>query len=117
MVNGLKKNFFNYYFNPDLVTEEETKIILNENGVNTDLIEKRFTDFINKLEAKRRLIEGKNKKTEFNKLLNDKTNSDDSVPDNNNYSIAARKQNDEQFNNDLGLKKDFELLKKMNYKN
>ena len=63
------KNFFSFYFNPEVFSEEEAKAELEEIGVDTEKTEATFQNYLKKIEARKRLLEGVQKKEEFEKKL------------------------------------------------
>ncbi|MCX8167236.1 MAG: hypothetical protein N3E37_05305 [Candidatus Micrarchaeota archaeon] len=68
MLNTIK-NFTKFYFDPEILTEEEAKEELREMGVDVERIEQMFSEFLRKLEAEKRFLEGEIKKENFEKDL------------------------------------------------
>jgi len=109
----LKKNFLRFYLDPELLSEEEAKEALREEGVNVELLETRAERFVKKLEAKFALSRGKEKKEEFLRLV-DELKNEAGVQKNNidsaDYKLAARKQDGNISNDDKSDADDIKLL-------
>ncbi len=59
------QNFLRFYLDPDLLSREEAKEALKENGIDIESIEEKGKLFIKRLEAKQALREAKFKKKSF----------------------------------------------------
>jgi len=111
----VKKNFLRFYLDPELLSEEEAKEALREEGVNVELLETRAERFVEKLDAKFALSRGKEKKEEFlnivDKFKNEAGGQEEDIEPTA-YKLAARKQ-DESISNDA--KSDADDIKLMEF--
>lgn len=113
MPNAIK-NYLNFYLDPNLLSEDEAKNALEENGVNTEKIEAAFQNYIKKIEARKKLLEAEIKKSQFEKNLGEfkhQLNSDTTKSNEpTNIRSAARKGSESvDEGNDAAL---LEYLKK-----
>jgi phosphotransferase system IIA component len=93
---GLKKNFLQFYLDPELLSKEEAEEALRKIGVDVDCIEKKGEHFMKKLKAKITLSHGNEKKERFLKLIDQfQKETGSPIIDTNHasYKLAARKQN------------------------
>lgn len=92
------KNFLKFYFNPEILCEEEAKAELEEMGENTGLIEVNFKNYLKKVEARKKLLEAGQKKEQFEKNLEEYKKQFNGGSQTNNESnklrLAARKGNE-----------------------
>lgn len=106
------KNFLKFYFDPNLLTEEEAREALIEEGVDINRVDSKAKEFIKKLEAKELILKGKLRKEQFEKDLKEfnELSSYNLSEENYSYNLAARK-GDENIdkNNDEEL---FKYIKK-----
>lgn len=86
-------NLINLNFNPDILTEEETKSSLEEAGLDISAIEQKFIQFEKKLSAMHMLETAEKKREDFEKNLESLKNQCSELSTNENesaYRMAAR---------------------------
>lgn len=109
------KNFLNLNFNPDILTEEETKKILIEDGIDTNAMEEKFSKFVEKINARFKLDTAEIKRENFNSNL--ASLQEECRKENNEaggkYRMAARNKNSNCANDLRSDIEDIKLLKKI----
>lgn len=113
MSNAIR-DFIKFYFDPDLLSEEEAKEELEAMGVDVEEIEKKFDDFLKKIEAKKKLLEGEIKKENFERDLGEFNKLSGSIKTEGNEftRLAARnREGDIENSNDEKL---IDFLRKKN---
>ncbi|MCX7797363.1 MAG: hypothetical protein N2249_01925 [Melioribacter sp.] len=85
-----------YLFLQNFFSDEEARQLLIEEGEDIEKIDNKVNEFLKKLEAKKLILEGKLKKLEFEKNVEEfkQISKNLSSLDEHNYSLAARKGND-----------------------
>lgn len=102
------KNFLKFYFDYNLLTEEEAREALIEEGVDINRIDSKAQVYIKKLEAIELILKGKLRKEQFEKDLKEFEQSEKNsvLEEKYNYSLAARKAKE-----DIDKNSDEELFK------
>lgn len=105
-------NFLKFYFDPDLLTEEEAREALIEEGIEINRIDSKAKEYIKKLEAEELILKGKLRKEQFEKDLKEfeQSSKNSLLEEKYNYRLAARKgKENTDKNNDEEL---FKYIKK-----
>ncbi|MEW6195136.1 MAG: hypothetical protein AB1521_08280 [Bacteroidota bacterium] len=91
-------SFLKFYFNPNILSEEEAREELEEIGVDTKEMESSFQNYLKKVQARKKLLEADIKKEKFEKNLAEFNNlqagNNNEEMDPNIFRLAARKGNE-----------------------
>lgn len=108
MEKDFKSNYLNFYFSPDLLSEEEAKEELLSSGINVSMIDKKFNAFKKKLDSKISINMGRIFKLKYEVNQKEDYCVKESI-DQSDFAIACR--NGEQFSGDQAQPSEEELKK------